>query len=118
MISPDRCITVASLFMRYRLRDCDEQTTDGLIHSPINQQYYYLKLCHFVKNLNIARMLTGKNQKDIVYTTTKQCVSDFYIPAQAGSGGAMRDRTADLLDANQALSQLSYGPILTGSFSV
>ena len=22
----------------------------------------------------------------------------------------MRDRTADLLDANQALSQLSYGP--------
>ena len=28
----------------------------------------------------------------------------------AGNGGAMRDRTADLLDANQALSQLSYGP--------
>ena len=26
------------------------------------------------------------------------------------NGGAMRDRTADLLDANQALSQLSYGP--------
>ena len=26
-------------------------------------------------------------------------------------GGAMRDRTADLLDANQALSQLSYSPI-------
>ena len=24
----------------------------------------------------------------------------------------MRDRTADLLDANQALSQLSYSPIL------
>ena len=27
------------------------------------------------------------------------------------NGGAMRDRTADLLDANQALSQLSYSPI-------
>ena len=27
------------------------------------------------------------------------------------SGGAMRDRTADLLNANQALSQLSYIPI-------
>ena len=27
-----------------------------------------------------------------------------------GNGGAMRDRTADLLDANQALSQLSYSP--------
>jgi hypothetical protein len=26
------------------------------------------------------------------------------------SGGARRDRTDDLLNANQALSQLSYGP--------
>ena len=26
----------------------------------------------------------------------------------------MRDRTADLLDANQALSQLSYSPIMVG----
>ena len=24
----------------------------------------------------------------------------------------MRDRTADLLDANQTLSQLSYGPVM------
>jgi hypothetical protein len=30
-------------------------------------------------------------------------------------GGAKRDRTADLLDANQALSQLSYGPVFSGS---
>ncbi len=28
------------------------------------------------------------------------------------NGGAKRDRTADLLRARQALSQLSYGPIL------
>ncbi len=28
-----------------------------------------------------------------------------------GNGGPDRDRTDDLLDANQALSQLSYGPI-------
>ena len=27
------------------------------------------------------------------------------------TGGAMRDRTADLLNANQALSQLSYSPL-------
>ena len=27
------------------------------------------------------------------------------------NGGPMRDRTADLLNANQALSQLSYGPL-------
>ena len=29
---------------------------------------------------------------------------------EAGNGGAKRDRTADLLHAMQALSQLSYGP--------
>jgi hypothetical protein len=28
-----------------------------------------------------------------------------------GNGGAERDRTADLLIANEALSQLSYSPI-------
>ncbi len=37
------------------------------------------------------------------------------------SGGAMRDRTADLLRARQALSQLSYNPndikdLLTATF--
>ncbi len=30
---------------------------------------------------------------------------------RSSSGGAKRDRTADLLRARQALSQLSYGPI-------
>jgi hypothetical protein len=34
-------------------------------------------------------------------------------PAKAG--GARRDRTADLVIANDALSQLSYGPFTTGS---
>ena len=36
------------------------------------------------------------------------------LPAEAlakAGGGARRDRTADLLHAMQALSQLSYGPI-------
>ena len=33
------------------------------------------------------------------------------------TGGARRDRTADLLRAKQALSQLSYGPVLTCLFS-
>ena len=42
----------------------------------------------------------------------------FYATAQPKSGGARRDRTADLLRAKQALSQLSYGPsCLTGSLS-
>jgi hypothetical protein len=34
-------------------------------------------------------------------------------PAKAG--GARRDRTADLVIANDALSQLSYGPIAAAS---
>ena len=33
-----------------------------------------------------------------------------YLKILKNNGGAMRDRTADLLDANQALSQLSYSP--------
>jgi hypothetical protein len=32
-----------------------------------------------------------------------------------GAGGAGRDRTGDLLNANQALSQLSYSPLLRGA---
>lgn len=31
--------------------------------------------------------------------------------SEAVYGGAKRDRTADLLRARQALSQLSYGPV-------
>jgi hypothetical protein len=36
------------------------------------------------------------------------------------SGGARRDRTADLLHAMQALSQLSYGPVrgISNEFSL
>jgi hypothetical protein len=30
---------------------------------------------------------------------------------RAKAGGARRDRTADLIIANDALSQLSYGPV-------
>ena len=35
-----------------------------------------------------------------------------HISVMKGFGGAKRDRTADLLLARQALSQLSYGPIM------
>jgi hypothetical protein len=33
-------------------------------------------------------------------------------------GGAKRDRTADLLVANEALSQLSYSPTMMGTTSI
>ncbi len=36
----------------------------------------------------------------------------FPSTATRESGGAKRDRTADLLRAKQALSQLSYGPVI------
>ena len=35
----------------------------------------------------------------------------------AKTGGARRDRTADLVNAIHALSQLSYGPIRSGAVS-
>src|ERR671930_2387273 len=37
------------------------------------------------------------------------------VARRAKRGGARRDRTADLVIANDALSQLSYGPIGTAS---
>ena len=47
-----------------------------------------------------------------------RCPGRFDSPARltsaAGGGGANRDRTGDLLLAKQALSQLSYGPVLFG----
>src|SRR5437660_11074621 len=35
------------------------------------------------------------------------------LAKRAKAGGARRDRTADLLHAMQALSQLSYGPVVS-----
>ena len=48
-------------------------------------------------------------------SVVNQAISDtsfqsLVITSNLEIGGAMRDRTADLLDANQALSQLSYSP--------
>ena len=37
---------------------------------------------------------------------------------RAAIGGAGRDRTGDLLNANQALSQLSYSPYAVGNMVV
>ena len=42
--------------------------------------------------------------------TVKTHYSEVAGSNKSGIGGAKRDRTADLLDANQTLSQLSYGP--------
>src|SRR5690606_20791516 len=42
-------------------------------------------------------------------------LSSLPVRNQPAFGGAKRDRTADLLRARQALSQLSYGPIFAAS---
>src|SRR3954447_16541701 len=43
------------------------------------------------------------------------CVAAPRVARRAKRGGARRDRTADLVIANDALSQLSYGPVATAS---
>ena len=40
--------------------------------------------------------------------------TDKLLSFAKGDGGARRSRTDDLLNANQALSQLSYGPVNPG----
>ena len=42
---------------------------------------------------------------------SSSCVAAPRVARRAKRGGARRDRTADLLHAMQALSQLSYGPV-------
>ena len=49
---------------------------------------------------------TGHSSLDSSSSTRREQTSDFH----SQSGGAERDRTADLLRARQALSQLSYSP--------
>ncbi len=46
---------------------------------------------------------------------TKNVIRCNYHPFRSGLGGARRDRTADLLHAMQALSQLSYSPTEAGT---
>jgi hypothetical protein len=52
----------------------------------------------------VGRWHLGK----LYFATDKPPISE--TPQQ--TGGAGRDRTGDLLNANQALSQLSYSPLL------
>ena len=58
----------------------------------------------------------GRAASDNVRTTragaSKSCLA-CAIACSRKRGGARRDRTDDLLNANQALSQLSYGPMRT-----
>lgn len=88
----------------------------------------HLQYLSFNKNFSLENSASNQKTFQIVKeqtphkTTSDHVMFHFFgalrhqtITLQAGaseSGGAMRDRTADLLDANQTLSQLSYGPIV------
>src|SRR5210317_2333303 len=61
---------------------------------------------HPLKTSEISKLL--KSETSSRHTTRQNFLSVTTVLAR--SGGARRDRTADLLRARQALSQLSYGP--------
>ena len=75
----------------------------------ICSSYLIYQLVQFVKEQWVLL-------KTLIYKHCHQCL---WIKALfLRSGGAMRDRTADLLNANQALSQLSYSPISFHGFNL
>ena len=72
-------------------------------------QIYFYHIPKFLKN-----SYWRKDQKSIHSSESIHfcAFSDYRV-----NGGAKRDRTADLLRAKQALSQLSYGPIYRSATS-
>ena len=65
----------------------------------------YYQLSKLLKN----GLKKAKDKIAFIFGISYQCIN---LPFQISvNGGAMRDRTADLLRARQALSQLSYSPI-------
>jgi len=61
-----------------------------------------------------AALLTYGNQK-IILVFIKNAISCIHLNPLVKTGGEGRDRTDDILLAKQALSQLSYNPILLGA---
>jgi hypothetical protein len=72
-------------------------------------QIYFYHIPKFLKNSSGAKT---RNQYAPSGTDSFLCFQRFRV-----NGGAKRDRTADLLRAKQALSQLSYGPIYRSATS-
>ncbi|ALP43263.1 hypothetical protein WL1483_3844 [Aeromonas schubertii] len=56
----------------------------------------------------LSRLLKSKLRKEV---KDIDCIKQHMALSSSRYGGAMRDRTADLLRAKQALSQLSYSPV-------
>jgi hypothetical protein len=67
-----------------------------------------------LKTSEISKLLKSKRTGQSLFQKTLVQQNQFNS-SSSESGGARRDRTADLLRARQALSQLSYGPNDGGS---
>ena len=65
----------------------------------------------FLRNTFVRRAMTARQRLASLEITLPDCQRTVGITARAiTTCGAKRDRTANLLVANQALSQLSYSP--------
>ena len=73
---------------------------------------FYYQLFQIFKEQEIQKPLKIK------HTLFSGCLwpDKEYLFLRSKSGGAKQDRTADLLRARQALSQLSYSPTYAGTY--
>jgi hypothetical protein len=70
---------------------------------PFYQRDEPIMLCSFTSRTSGTNILS--------YKLLINCLFLSFDVGAVGVGGAGRDRTGDLLNANQALSQLSYSPV-------
>ena len=73
-----------------------------------------IDVLHHIEPVFALRASPGSLRRFAMLDTAEPSVHEGWLASRcreaAKAGGARRDRTADLLIANEALSQLSYGP--------
>ena len=62
------------------------------------------------QNISLENLASKQKLSGFLKSTRRAQGDAHQTEIVGGAGGASRDRTGDLLVANQALSQLSYGP--------
>jgi hypothetical protein len=79
--------------------------------------FYYYQLAKLLKSVEHKAQREILHKEELIFEFSNSNLLQmmfFYL----SNGGVKRDRTADLLRARQALSQLSYNPIQYGTFVV
>jgi hypothetical protein len=107
------------------------QRSRSLHQQPIRarlQPDAYRYLIQFFQVVGLVRIelttspLSGVRSSQLSYRPIQRRVERLFSSERLQIGGAGRDRTGDLLSANQALSQLSYSPLVwalwVGSFAL